>query len=209
ATPDSCAGVWVVVDATAAGGSVTTACATSYATGTDALQSAGVTVTHSSDGMICQLNALPSKCAVSANAYWGYYQATPTATGWSTWAYATTGADASQPKAGNAEGWVFGDSSTTPSVYPPAPGDGTSVAPAPEATPAPEASGPASTAAPEPSASASVSPVPISLEPSPAATPAVSPGGSRGISGPLATLLALVVIVGAGVAVTLVRRRRA
>lgn len=139
AADDGCTGVWVVVDATALGGTVTTACAPDHATGTQALASAGVDVERSA-GMVCRLDGLPSRCEVSASAYWTYWQATPAGDGYSDWTYATLGADAYRPAPGDAEGWRFGDGSAPPAELPgtlavAGPADAPAVATAPPEAP--------------------------------------------------------------------------
>lgn len=131
AAPETCEGVWVVVDATTLGGSVTTRCAARHGTGTEALTSAGFTVARSSS-MLCQIDGLPERCEVAASAYWSYWQAAPEGDGYGGWVYANLGPDAYRPRGGDAEGWVFGDGGAPPSTVP----DTLAVAPA---TPAPDA----------------------------------------------------------------------
>lgn len=115
--PATCTGVWVVVDATALGGEVTTSCAASHATGTEALASAGIAVARSGS-MLCQLDGLPDACSVSASAYWSYWQAAPDGGQYGAWSYANLGPDSYHPRGGDAEGWVFGDGHQPPSQVP-------------------------------------------------------------------------------------------
>ena len=117
AAPDGCTGVWVVVDATAAGGEVTTACAPAHTTGTEALGSAGFDVARQA-GMVCRVAGVPERCEVSTTAYWSYWQSTPDGTGYGEWIYASLGPDSTKPAGGAAEGWVFGDGRTPPAGPP-------------------------------------------------------------------------------------------
>lgn len=117
AAPATCVGVWVVVDATAAGGTVSTGCAAEHATGAEALAAAGFTATRAS-AMICQIDGLPERCKVSPSAYWSYWQATPDGDHYGDWVYATLGPGGYQPRGGDAEGWMFGDGGTPPAVLP-------------------------------------------------------------------------------------------
>jgi len=101
----SCAGVWVVVDYGALGGT-TTACAGSYSTGTAALRSAGFVLTLDA-GLIVKINGLPAAPNVQEN-YWSYWHATRQADGsYSGWSYSSVGPSSYQPAAGNAEGWRY------------------------------------------------------------------------------------------------------
>ena len=121
--PDSCAGVWVVIDPGTLGPAPTISCATSHASGTDALASAGVSVARKGNGMVCQLNDLPSACVTSATAYWSYWHATRRPDGgYSDWTYSSLGADGFHPGVGDVEGWWFGDGTTGPTVAPDATG---------------------------------------------------------------------------------------
>ncbi|MDQ7992243.1 MAG: hypothetical protein AAGC63_08730 [Propionicimonas sp.] len=117
AAPSACEGVWVVVDATALGGTVSTGCAPEHATGAQALASAGFSTARSST-MICQIDDRPDRCEVAASAYWSYWQATPEGERYGDWVYANLGADSYHPRGGDAEGWVFGDGSAPPSSLP-------------------------------------------------------------------------------------------
>ncbi len=119
ATPSTCDGVWVVVDATALGGETTTTCATSHDTGLDALASAGFEYTQQSGGFLTRIDGLPRDGKVAADHYWSYWQASRTASDeWSAWEYAQLGPASSQPRTGEAEGWRF---VTTDSSDPPPP----------------------------------------------------------------------------------------
>lgn len=120
AAADTCDGVWVVVDARAAGGSLSTRCAPgSPATGLAALEKAGYDYAFVPriPGMICTIDARPDPCnGAPASAYWSYWHA---AAGGS-WTYATVGAGARTPPSGSVEGWRFGDGSAPPGSSPPA-----------------------------------------------------------------------------------------
>lgn len=118
AAPTGCTGVWVVVDAAALGGEVTTACAPAHATGSEALTSAGFELSRGSN-MICRIDGLPERCEIAATAYWSYWQAAPSGDEYGEWTYATLGPDSSHPAGGTAEGWVFGDGSAPPAAVPP------------------------------------------------------------------------------------------
>jgi hypothetical protein len=116
-------GVTVIVDFTAFGGGVTTACALGDPTsGLTALQGAGFTVTGTKRwglAFICRLNGLPTAATEAcvntppASAYWSYWHGTPGGT----WSYSTSGASGYNPAPGTVEGWAFG-SGSAPSVAP-------------------------------------------------------------------------------------------
>lgn len=180
AAPASCEGVWVVVDATALGGQVTTACATSHSTGIEALTGAGFTVARSS-GMICRIDELPERCEVAATAYWSYWQAVPSGDGYDAWVYANLGPDSYHPRGGDAEGWVFGDGSVSPSSVPDQ-----------LATPGTHSGTPAAPAA----------------SPTPAATPTPASGEPGSASGPVTLALVAGVIAVATIGLWLARRRQ-
>ncbi len=120
AAADTCDGVWVVVDARAAGGSLSTRCATgSPADGLAALQQARHTYTFVPriPGMVCTIDARPDPCnGAPASAYWSYWYAEAGGS----WTYATVGAGARTPPPGSVEGWRFGDGSAPPGTAPPA-----------------------------------------------------------------------------------------
>ncbi|WP_051208332.1 hypothetical protein [Propionicicella superfundia] len=118
AAPETCAGVWVVVDASALGQGVTRGCAASHDTGLDALQSAGYAVTQRS-GLLTSIDGLPSDERVAADHYWSYWHAVENGDGtWSSWSYSQSGAATYRPVRGSAEGWRF---VTVNTMSPPAP----------------------------------------------------------------------------------------
>lgn len=101
----SCAGVWVVVDYGAVGGTAT-ACAGSYSTGTAALRSAGFALTLDA-GLIVRINGLPTTPNIQEN-YWSYWHATRQPDGsYSGWSYSSVGPSSYHPVAGGAEGWRY------------------------------------------------------------------------------------------------------
>ena len=101
----SCAGVWVIVDYGAVGGT-TTACAGSYSTGTAALRSAGFALTLDA-GLIVRINGLPTTPNVQEN-YWSYWHATRQPDGsYSSWSYSNVGPASYYPTAVDAEGWRY------------------------------------------------------------------------------------------------------
>jgi len=101
----SCAGVWVIVDYGALGGTAT-ACADSYSTGTAALRSAGFALTLDA-GLIVRINGLPTTPNIQEN-YWSYWHATRQPDGsYSGWSYSSVGPSSYHPVAGNAEGWRY------------------------------------------------------------------------------------------------------
>ena len=101
----SCAGVWVVVDYGAVGGTVT-ACAGNYSTGTAALRSAGFALTLDA-GLIVRINGLPTTPNIQEN-YWSYWHATRQPDGsYSGWSYSSVGPSSYHPVAGGAEGWRY------------------------------------------------------------------------------------------------------
>jgi hypothetical protein len=117
-SPDACPGVWVVVDPGDLGGEPQTGCATEYDTGYAALASAGFAVELTGQGMLCRVNGLPDACVTAANAYWNYWHARPTGSGYSDWEYALEGGGSYQPSAGSVEGWRFGDGSSSLALTP-------------------------------------------------------------------------------------------
>ncbi len=101
----SCAGVWVVVDYGALGGTAT-ACAGSYSTGTAALRSAGFALTLDA-GLIVRINGVPTRPNVQEN-YWSYWHATRQPDGsYSSWSYSNVGPASYYPTAVDAEGWRY------------------------------------------------------------------------------------------------------
>lgn len=105
ADPGSCSGVWVVVDYGSLGG-VSTECATSFKSGTDALKSAGFSPTLES-GMVLKITGKPAKPDIY-KAYWSYWHAKPQADGsFDAWSYSSLGPGSYHPKKGDAEGWRY------------------------------------------------------------------------------------------------------
>jgi len=101
----SCAGVWVVVDYGALGGTAT-ACAGNYSTGTAALRSAGFALTLDA-GLIVRINGVPTTPNVQEN-YWSYWHATRQPDGsYSSWSYSNVGPASYYPTAVDAEGWRY------------------------------------------------------------------------------------------------------
>ncbi len=134
ASPGSCDGVWVVVDARAAGGSLQTRCAPGDpSSGLGALEQAGFSYTFAPriPGFVCTIDARPDPCnGAPGDAYWSYWHADAGGS----WTYATTGAGSRDPAPSTVEGWRFGDGSTPPGTAPPA----ATPAPVPEPEPEPE-----------------------------------------------------------------------
>lgn len=127
---EGCDGVWVVVDASALEGPVTTRCAAGApGSGLEALAATGHAVTPvQGQPFVCQIDGHPdSTCQriPPADAYWSYWHAE---TG-GTWTYSTEGAATRTPTPGSVEGWAFG-SGDPPSLAPPP-------TPEPESEPAP------------------------------------------------------------------------
>lgn len=179
-TYTACNGVWVVVDYGSLGG-VSTACATSFSTGTAALRSAGFTPTLD-NGFLEKINGKPA-APDRQTAYWSYWQATRQSDGsYSGWKYANTGANSSHPTKGNAEGWhyVSVSGASAPGATPPKnPAEAPSSAPSP--TKSSSAPSPTKTASAKPSAtksstsSATATPTASSAKPkSPSPTPSQS-----------------------------------
>lgn len=183
--------VWLVV-VTETGQTLANQCVDTPATGIDALNTAGLAITRSTDGFICTIGGHPEVCpAAFTGSYWQYYTGTPG----SDWEYYQVGPDQSQPKAGTIEGWCYGDVCTPPEL------GGVTIAPAGTATPTTAESTPATTGSPTAATS------------SPAATPGVQTsapaagdeGGSGTVIWVIAGLAALIVIAGG---VLLARRAR-
>jgi hypothetical protein len=120
ASTGSCDGVWVVVDARAAGGSLSIRCAQGDpSSGLAALERAGFSYafTPRIPGFVCTIDARPDPCnGAPADAYWSYWHAEAGGS----WTYATAGAGSRDPAPGSVEGWRFGDGSTPPGTAPPA-----------------------------------------------------------------------------------------
>jgi hypothetical protein len=171
ATPEAraaerCDGVWVVVDARAVGGGLTSRCAPGApAHGLAALEAAGHRYTDVPriPGMVCTIDRRPEPCnGAPADAYWSYWHAEAGGS----WTYSTRGAGNRKPPPGSVEGWAFG-SGQPPGTSPPA------NPPPPEPKPAPTESAepsPAPSPAPPPKPDPKREPTP-SASPSPSATP--------------------------------------
>ena len=119
-------GVTVVVDGSAAGGSVVVGCATgSPGSGFDALRGAGfsVDVVQSQPGFVCRIDGLPEdeSCVDTppASAYWSYWHATRGGD----WEESTLGAGSHVPPPGSVEGWSYGGAggASPPAIAPPPP----------------------------------------------------------------------------------------
>ncbi len=117
ASAAGCAGVEVVVDATALGGGIRTGCAVGDpATGLTALTGAGFTYSFvpRQPGFVCRVNSLPTTCTMpTTSAYWSYWHATPGGS----WTYSSAGAGSYNPAPGTVEGWAFG-AGTAPGATP-------------------------------------------------------------------------------------------
>lgn len=193
AADGTCDGVWVVVDARALGGELTTRCAEGDPTsGLEALQLAGHTYgfVPRQPGLVCTIDARPDPCnGAPSDAYWGYYHATAGGD----WTYATRGAGNRDPEPGSVEGWAFGDDAE-PGRRPPSNAPEPAPSPTPEPRPAatPSSSPTREPAAPatstsDPAADTATSEEPASAPSSePTADPATDP--STGPEAPEATL---------------------
>jgi hypothetical protein len=122
-----CDGVWVVVDATALGGPLTTRCAEGDpSTGLAALEAAGhrYAFVPRVPGMVCTIDQRPDPCnGAPADAYWSYWHAEEGGS----WTYASRGAGDRNPEPGTVEGWAFGaggQPGTSPPTSAPAPSGG-------------------------------------------------------------------------------------
>ncbi|HEY3733960.1 MAG TPA: hypothetical protein VGL63_08595 [Streptosporangiaceae bacterium] len=111
-------GVTVVVDFTALGGKVKTACdPKNPATGLAALTGAGFSYSFVPrvPGFVCRINARPKPCnGAPITAYWSYWHAKPHGT----WIYSSLGAGTYNPAPGTVQGWAFG-AGTAPRISPP------------------------------------------------------------------------------------------
>jgi hypothetical protein len=111
----SSTGVVVIVDFSHWGGTVERGCAPGQpATGLDALHDAGFTTAGTAqygNAFVCRIDSHPSPseqgCASTppANAYWAYYHARWTDSGWT---YNALGATSTHPAPGSIEAWAFG-----------------------------------------------------------------------------------------------------
>jgi hypothetical protein len=111
-------GVTEVVDFTALGGQIDTACDPGDpTTGLAALTGAGFSYAFvpGYPGFICTIDSEPNPCNdAPATAYWSYWHAEPGGT----WSYSTLGAGSYDPPQGSVEGWAFGDGNP-PGITPP------------------------------------------------------------------------------------------
>ena len=118
----SCAGVWVVVDYGALGGTQTACAASGYSTGMAALRSAPGFPPTLDNGMVVKINGLPAVPNIQEN-YWSYWHATRQSDGsYSSWSYSSVGPSSYHPVAGGAEGWRYAPVSggyVAPGVLPP------------------------------------------------------------------------------------------
>jgi hypothetical protein len=226
ATRSGCdpAGVTVVVDFRAFGGSVQVGCTQSDpATGVAALTMAGFGVEGTRQwglAFVCRINQLPTPadeaCAVtpSATAYWSYWHASPGGS----WGYGSTSAASYNPAPGTVEGWSFG-SGGQPGIAPPAFAAPPAPPPPPPAggggggggsgtEPSPDASPPA---APSPSGSPSStstmdSPATTTTTTTTASTVIAEPPAGGGLTGTLIGAGLVLVVGGVGAMVALRRR---
>jgi hypothetical protein len=104
--------VWLVV-AAEDGTRLADECVGTPATGTAALEAAGVDVTRDASGIICAIGGEPAQCPASFDGkFWQYYTATPGGE----WAFASVGSDDAVPTPGTIEGWCYGEACTPPEV---------------------------------------------------------------------------------------------
>lgn len=117
AAPQSCAGVWVVVQQQ--DGSSATKCATDHADGLEALTSAGFTASISG-GFVNQIDGKPvnTDWNTNGNIWWAFCTATlDGSTGAITdWESSQVGAGATQPKQGTVTGWRLGTTGDCPAA---------------------------------------------------------------------------------------------
>jgi len=175
----ACNGVWVVVDFGSLGGGVSTRCATSFGSGSSALQS--TFGARSTGGMITVIAEKPGKPDVYKN-YWSYWHATRRSDGsYSGWSYSNLGANSYHPTKGAAEGWHYvsvSGSASAPGAKPP--NNPVAIAkPKPKATTtkptAATTSVPAKTTKATATKAPSTSPTPSPTTPTPTPTPSASP----------------------------------
>jgi hypothetical protein len=109
-------GVTVVVDSTDVGGDIVVGCApTDPASGRDALEAAGFTVTESQPGFFCAIDERPDPCpATFDGSFWSYWHSTEDGE----WTSYLVGADSSDPLPGELEGWRYNDGSAGPGLTP-------------------------------------------------------------------------------------------
>jgi len=95
---------------TSSDGSSVGSCVGYPASGTDALTTAGVSITYDAAGLICALNSEPDPCPAEFDGkYWQYYQASIVDAANNNWNYATAGPNDTRPEAGWVEGWCYGE----------------------------------------------------------------------------------------------------
>lgn len=100
--------VWLVVS-TDTDQVLANQCVGNPATGTAALEAAGLATTRDAKGQfICTIGGYPQTCPTSYDKFWNYYHATPGGS----WEFYQVGSDSSKPQAGSIEGWCFGSSCT-------------------------------------------------------------------------------------------------
>lgn len=109
-------GVTVVVDFTDVGGDILAGCAPlDPATGREALEEAGFTITESQPGLICAIDAQPDPCPKTFDgSFWSYWHSTRAGD----WTSYLVGADSSDPAPGELEGWRYNDGSVGPGLAP-------------------------------------------------------------------------------------------
>lgn len=79
-------------------------CVGNPATGTEALENAGLTLGYDSSNFLCTIDSHPSQCPTTFNGqYWNYYSGTPGAD----YTYSTVGAGESSPAGGSIEAWCY------------------------------------------------------------------------------------------------------
>lgn len=173
-----CDGVWVVVDARALGGELTTRCAEGDpSSGLEALAATGHSYSFvpRQPGLVCTIDARPDPCnGAPADAYWGYYHAPAGGE----WTYAVRGAGNRDPEPGSVEGWAFGDDAE-PGRRPPTnePDGAAEPTAAPASEPSPTSS--PDPTSPRPSPSSSPSPTAAPGAPATAPSPATSSGSGE------------------------------
>ncbi|QAY63319.1 hypothetical protein ET495_08735 [Xylanimonas allomyrinae] len=104
--------VWLVV-AAEDGTRLADQCVGTPATGTAALDAAGLDVARDASGFICAVGGEPAQCPAAFDGrFWQYYTATPGGE----WAFATAGSDEAVPAPGTIEGWCYGSACTPPEI---------------------------------------------------------------------------------------------
>lgn len=92
--------VWVLVETD---DEVSGSCATDFATGLEALESAGFEVVTDANGFVTTINGAPTE--PGDEDWWGYWHNLPTDEGFEGWAFSSVGPGESTPVAGSVEGW--------------------------------------------------------------------------------------------------------